>query len=133
MATPFQLDVITPDRTVFSGQVVSLVAPGIAGYLGVLAHHAPLLTALGLGHGRVTDAEGREIHFAISGGFLEVGENRAILLADAAERADEIDVARAEDARAGRPQGDSIYAGAEAELSRALNRLHIAHEHGRAN
>lgn len=136
MATPFQLDVITPDRTVFSGQVVSLVAPGAEGYLGILAHHAPLLAALGVGEGRVTDTEGRELHFAVSGGFLEVAENRAILLADAAERADEIDVTRAEaarkraeDARSGRPQGDEMYASAEAALARALNRLRIAREH----
>lgn len=139
MPTPFQLDVITPDRAVFSGTVVSLVAPGVEGYLGILAHHAPLVTALQVGRGRVTDAEGRETYFAISGGFLEVADNRAVLLADAAERADEIDVARAEaarkraeEARATRPREDPVFAAAEAELARALNRLRIAHEHGRA-
>ena len=139
MATRFQLEVVTPDRTVFSGEVVSLVAPAAAGYLGVLANHAPLLTGLGLGEARATDAEGRDVHFAVSGGFLQVADNHAIMLADAAERADEIDIARAEAARrraqelrAERSRSDATFAVAEAALARAVNRLRIAREHGGA-
>ncbi|UCH36704.1 MAG: F0F1 ATP synthase subunit epsilon [Armatimonadota bacterium] len=140
MPPTFRVDVITPDRTAFSGDVVGLVAPGSEGYLGVLANHAPLLTALGVGEARMTDGEGRDIHFAISGGFLEVADNRAILLADAAERADQIDVARAEAAReraeqtrGQRSPADPGYAAAEAALARAINRLRVAREHGRAD
>jgi len=133
---PFHVDVITPDRTEFSGDAISLVAPGIEGYLGVLAFHAPLLTALTVGEARVTEPDGRSIYFAVSGGFLEVAYNNAILLADTAERADEIDVARAEaarkraeEARARHPSADPAFAVAEAALLRALTRLHVAREH----
>jgi len=139
MPAAFDIQVITPERTVFSGQVASLVAPGAEGYLGVLAHHAPLVTSLRVGEARVTDAEGRDTWFAVSGGFLEVAENRAVLLADAAEAAQQIDVARAEasraraeQARAKHPRTDPSFAAAEAALARALNRLRVAREHGRA-
>jgi len=139
MPATFDIEVITPERTVFSGQVVSLVAPGAEGYLGVLAHHAALVTSLRVGEARVTDAEGRDTWFAVSGGFLEVAENRAVLLADAAEAAEQIDVARAEasraraeEARAKHPRTDPSFAAAEAALARALNRLRVAREHGRA-
>jgi F-type H+-transporting ATPase subunit epsilon len=138
MPAPFDVVVITPDRTVFSGQVVSLVAPGAQGYLGVLAHHAPLVTSLRVGEARVTDAEGRNTWFAVSGGFLEVAEDRAVLLADTAEAAEQIDVARAEaararaeEARAKHARSEPAFAAAEAALVRAINRLHVAREHGR--
>ena len=136
----FQLEVITPDRTVFAGEVTSLVAPAAEGYLGVLANHAPLITSLGVGEARATAADGAEIFFAVTGGFLQVCDNRAILLADAAEHADQIDVARAEEARRRAEQerstltrGEPLYAAAEAALRRALNRLRVAREHGRAD
>jgi F-type H+-transporting ATPase subunit epsilon len=140
MPAAFDIEVITPERTVFSGQVVSLVAPGAEGYLGVLAHHAPLVTSLRVGEARVTDAEGRDTWLAVSGGFLEVAENRAVLLADAAEAAQQIDVARAEasraraeEARAKHPRTDPSFAAAEAALARALNRLRVAREHGQTS
>jgi F-type H+-transporting ATPase subunit epsilon len=139
MPAVFDIEVITPDRTVFAGPAIGIIAPGAEGYLGVLAHHAPLLTSLRVGEARVTDAEGRDTWFAVSGGFLEVGANRAVLLADAAEAAQQIDVARAEAARARaerararHPRTDPSFAAAEAALARALNRLRVAREHGRA-
>jgi F-type H+-transporting ATPase subunit epsilon len=136
MPTSFHVEVVTPDRTEFSGDAISLVAPGVEGYLGVLAFHAPLLTALAVGEARVTQPDGSSIYFAVSGGFLEVAYNNAILLADAAERADEIDVARAEaarrraeEARTQHPSTDPAFAAAEAALLRALTRLRVAREH----
>jgi F-type H+-transporting ATPase subunit epsilon len=139
MPASFQLDVVTPDRTVFSGEVASLVAPGTEGYLGVLADHAPLLTGLAIGEARATAPDGRDIYFAVAGGFLEVADNHATLLADAAERADQIDVARAEvareraeKARSAAARGEPQFVAAEAALHRALNRLQVAREHGGA-
>lgn len=138
MPPSFALEVITPDRTVFSGAVVSVVAPGSEGYLGVLANHAPLITTLTIGEAHATTADGDEIYFAVNDGFFQVADNRAILLADSAERADEIDVERAEAARqraqqeraAHRQRRDDVrFARAEAALRRALNRLHVAHTH----
>ena len=69
----------------------------------------------------MTNSEGRDAHFAVSGGFLEVADNRAVVLADAAERAEE--------ARSKHPRTDPAYAAAEAALARALNRLRVAHNH----
>jgi F-type H+-transporting ATPase subunit epsilon len=138
MSPSFELEVITPDRTVFAGSVTSLVAPGSEGSLGVLANHAPLITGLGIGRARATTADGEETYFAVAGGFLQVADNRATLLADAAERADQIDLARAEAARrraeaerSTLTRGEPQFVAAEAALRRALNRLQIARDHGR--
>ena len=80
---------------VYSEEVDMLVAPGIDGQLGILPNHAPLLTALQPGEIRV-DKDGEENYMAVSGGFLEVLSNRVTILADTAERAEEIDIERAE-------------------------------------
>jgi len=81
----FNVNIVTPEESVWDGQVQSLVAPGLDGYLGVLANHAPLLGALGEGDLRLTTPENNEIHFQISGGFLEVLNNDVTFLADQAE------------------------------------------------
>jgi F-type H+-transporting ATPase subunit epsilon len=93
-----QLDITTAERTVFSEEVESVVVPGAEGQLGILPRHAPLLTLLQPGELRIRK-DGDEIIMAITGGFMEVLSNRVIVLADAAERADEIDEARAEAGR----------------------------------
>ncbi len=100
MANSYTLDVVTPERIMLSEDVTQTIAPGSDGELGILANHAPLMTSLKPGEVRVTLADGRTTaHIVISGGFMEVagGENgRTTILADSAERADEIDVTRAE-------------------------------------
>jgi F-type H+-transporting ATPase subunit epsilon len=79
--TEFELRIITPERIVFSGTVTSLIAPGELGYLGVLAHHAPLITTLK--QGRITvKRNGEEQHFSISSGILEVSRNVATILTE---------------------------------------------------
>jgi F-type H+-transporting ATPase subunit epsilon len=93
--TPFAFRLVTPQRLVLETEIVSLQAPGSEGYLGVLAHHAPLITALRPGRLDIRDAKGAVTSFAVSGGFLEVSGNRATVLADAAERPVEIDRERA--------------------------------------
>lgn len=119
MANSYPLEVVTPERVMLSENVIQTIAPGTEGQLGIQANHAPLMTALVPGEVRVTLADGRTTsHIVIGGGFLEVAAadgGRTTILADSAERADEIDVTRAEadlaaarqmltDAEAGTPQ-----------------------------
>ena len=82
MASTFQLAILTPERTVFEGPVEYVQAPGTEGYLGVLAHHASLVTALAAGTLTVRGADGRTTRYPVSGGFFEVGHNKATVLAD---------------------------------------------------
>ena len=126
-----RLDIVTAERVVYSDEVDVVVAPGVEGQLGILPHHAPLMTTLQAGELRVR--KGREEFFlAISGGFLEVRPDRVIVLADAAERAGEIDIVRAEEAKrraeeqlSRRAPGVDA-AQAEAALRRSLVRLKVA-------
>lgn len=77
----YKLKIYTQEKKVFEGEVTSLIAPGELGYVGVLAHHAPLLTTLG--EGKLTVRTGSQVEeFEISGGFLEVHNNEATILAD---------------------------------------------------
>ena len=94
---PMQLQIITAEREVFSGDVDTLVAPGVEGQLGILPNHAPLITVLQPGELMVR-ADGEQSYLALSGGYMEVLGNRVIILADAAEDVDEIDEARAQEA-----------------------------------
>jgi F-type H+-transporting ATPase subunit epsilon len=127
-----RLDIVTAERVVYSEEVDAVVAPGIEGQLGILPHHAPLMTTLQSGELRVRRG-GEEDSLAISGGFLEVRPDRVIVLADSAERAEEIDVSRAEAAKkraeqrlvAGRAPGLDE-ASVEAALRRAMARLTVA-------
>ncbi|HEX2172522.1 MAG TPA: F0F1 ATP synthase subunit epsilon [Dehalococcoidia bacterium] len=126
-----QVDVVTAERVVFSGDVDSVVAPGINGELGILPRHAALVTALQAGEIRIRHG-GQEEFLAVGGGFLEVRNNQVTILADTAERAEEIDLARAEEARrraqerlAMRGTSAVDAARAEAALRRAMMRLKI--------
>ncbi len=131
-----QLDIVTAERSVFSEEVDLVVAPGIQGQLGILPHHTPLMTTLQAGELRVKKGE-EEFSLVISGGFLEVRPDRIIVLADAAERAEEIDLARAEEAKLraqeylARPTPEVDIAQAEASLRRALARLEVGQKRRR--
>ncbi len=125
-----KLDVVTAEGAVFSDDVEVVVAPGVDGQLGILPHHTPLMTMLQPGELLVRKGGG-ELCIAVSGGFLEVRPDRVIILADTAERAEDIDVARVEEAmrRAQerlkeRPPGVDM-AQAEAALRRSLIRLRV--------
>jgi F-type H+-transporting ATPase subunit epsilon len=127
-----KIDVVTAERVVYSEEVDAVIAPGMEGQLGILPHHAPLMTTLQSGE-LVIRKGGKEESLAISGGFLEVRPDHVIVLADQAERAEEIDVARAEAARkrAEERLKDKHTAGldatrAETALRRALARLSVA-------
>ncbi|MFQ6099261.1 MAG: ATP synthase F1 subunit epsilon, partial [Armatimonadota bacterium] len=91
----YRLQIATQDRVVLSADVVSLVAPSVEGKLGVLARHAPLLAELTVGQLKVTYSDETVEMIATAGGILEVSDSGVIVLADAAERAEEIDVERA--------------------------------------
>lgn len=128
----FQLDIVTPRKTIFSDMVVSVSAPGELGGFQVLIDHAPLLSSLVTGEIKVIDKNGNIVRYATTGGFLEVRGNKVILLAETAEKAAEIDVKRAEGARDRakdrlhkRESGIDLIR-AEAALQRALNRLRTA-------
>ncbi|MFB3883061.1 MAG: F0F1 ATP synthase subunit epsilon [Armatimonadota bacterium] len=128
----FALKIMAPDHAVFEGQAQSLIAPGVDGYLGILARHAPMVAELGPGVLTVTEADGRRSYFAVSSGFLEVQSEGVTILSDAAEAAADIDVdrARAAEERARHrlqeraPELD--VARAEAALRRALARVQVA-------
>ena len=96
MAT-MQLEIISAERQVYSDEVDVVVAPGIDGELGILPHHAPLMTVLQPGEVLVRK-DGEETYLAVTGGFMEVIGNKVTILADACERSDEIDEARAQEA-----------------------------------
>jgi len=126
------VEIVTAERVVYSEEGVDeVVVPGVEGELGVLTLHAPLLTMLQPGVMRIMKGND-EIEMAITGGFIEVRENRVTILADAAERAEEIDVVRAEEARrrAQRLLEERVaevdLARAEAALARALARIRAA-------
>jgi F-type H+-transporting ATPase subunit epsilon len=126
-------EIITAERVVFKGEVDMVVAPGIDGQLGILPHHAPLMTALTIGELVLHKAGQEDTIMAIGGGFMEVGPEHVTILADSAERAEEIDESRAE---AARRRAEATMAQAhgehedlqktEAALRRSMLRLKVA-------
>ena len=131
-----RLDIVTVERLVYSDEVDVIVAPGIEGELGILPNHAPLMTTLQPGELRIRQG-GEEFSMAVTGGFLEVRPDRVTILADAAERAEEIDIARAEEAKRraeeqlGRELVEVDTARAEAALRRSMIRLKVAEKRRR--
>ena len=114
-----QLDIVTAEGVTYSDQVNVVVAPGVEGELGILPNHTPLLTILQPGELRIVKDGEDDTLIALGGGFLEVMKNRVVILADTAERADDIDEARAEDAvRRAREQLENRTA--NMDLERAL-------------
>lgn len=131
-----RLDIVTAERLVYSEEVDMVVAPGIDGEMAILPHHAPLMTMLQPGELLVRN-QGQDISLAVTGGFLEVRPDRITVLADAAERADEIDAERAEEAKRRAEQrlagklDETDHMLAEAALRRSLVRLRVAEKRRR--
>ena len=126
-----KFEIVSAERVVYSDEVDVVILPGIEGKLAVLPQHAPLLTTLQPGDLTVRKG-GEEQSMFVSGGFLEVMQNRVTVLADSAERAEEIDVSRAEEARRRaeerlkvRPE-DVDLTRAEAALTRAMMRIKVS-------
>jgi F-type H+-transporting ATPase subunit epsilon len=129
---PVHLEIVTPERLAYEGDVDSVVCPGIEGELGVLPHHAPLLTTLGVGELRIRSG-GQEEYFAIAGGFLQVRPDKVVVMAETADLASEIDLEAAEKARkdAERALAEGFHepadlARARAAMERALLRIRVA-------
>ena len=135
---PIQCDIITQEKTVYSGEVDAINLPGTEGRLGILPNHTALLTTLGFGE-VVLRTGGQEEYFAIGGGFVEVQPDHVTILADSAEYAHEIDIERAESAREraeklmaeGVPEDPEYYAQIRASLMRAQIRVDVAHRRRR--
>lgn len=135
---PLQCEIVTQERTVFSGPVDSVNVPGAEGRMGILPNHTALLTTLGFGEVIVRHG-GEEEFFAIGGGFVEVQPDKVVILADSAEHAEEIDVQRAASAREraekmmseGVPEDPEYYAQIRASLQRAQIRLNVANRRRR--
>jgi F-type H+-transporting ATPase subunit epsilon len=129
---PLQLEIVTPERLAYSDEVDEVVCPGIEGELGILPHHAPLLTTLGLGELKIRKGA-EEALFAIAGGFLQVRPDRVVVMAETAELGAEIDLQRAQRAREEAERTlESSYlepadlARARAGLQKALLRIRVA-------
>jgi F-type H+-transporting ATPase subunit epsilon len=125
-----ELEIVTPERLVLSKAVDDVILPSVEGYMGVLAGHAPLLAQLQVG--TITyRAEGRTHVLAVSGGFAEVLPHAVRVLAETCEPAEEIDLDRAQQARARAEQelqkADSDFERLQVSLKRAVNRIH-AHD-----
>jgi F-type H+-transporting ATPase subunit epsilon len=125
------VEVVTAERELYNGEADMVSAPGAEGRLGILPRHAALLTTLVAGELKIK-LGGAEEPLFVSGGFLEVSENAVTILADTAEHAEEIDQARAEEARRRaqerleQSQSDAERAELLGALERAMTRLRVA-------
>jgi F-type H+-transporting ATPase subunit epsilon len=129
---PILLEIVTPERLAYSDSVDSVVLPGIEGELGVLPHHAPLVSMLGVGELRIRKG-GAEESFAIAGGFLQVRPDKVVVMAETADLASEIDLEKAQEARReaeraleGAATDAADLAAARAQLQAALLRIRVA-------
>jgi F-type H+-transporting ATPase subunit epsilon len=130
---PLLLEIVTPERLAYSDTVDSVQLPGVEGELGVLPHHAPLVSMLGVGELRIRKG-GSEESFAIAGGFLQVRPDRVVVMAETADLASEIDLEKAQEARReaeraleGTAPTDAVdLAAARAQLQTALLRIRVA-------
>ena len=129
---PLMLEIVTPEKLAYSDEVDAVNVPGIDGELGILPHHAPLLSLLGLGELRIRKGGAIE-SFAIRGGFVQVRPDKVVVMAEMADLASEIDLEKAQQARqaaeeALRRGGDDAadLASARAALQEALMRIRVA-------
>jgi len=132
MADNLLVEIVTPEKVIFRGEAKRFRAPGVQGSFEVLMNHAPMLAAAGVGSIDVTTVEGKKISYATSGGFVEVIENRVIMIAETAEPVGEIDLERAQNAESDAKKRLEDAESAEdrqlvmEDLERARNRLRLA-------
>ena len=129
---PLRLEIVTPERLAYEDDVDAVICPGIEGELGILPHHAPLLSTLGVGELKIRKG-GQEEYFAIAGGFLQVRPDKVVVMAETADMASEIDLEAAQRARqeAERALSEGYtepadLARARAAMERALLRIRVA-------
>jgi F-type H+-transporting ATPase subunit epsilon len=129
---PLHLEIVTPERLAYEDDVDMVLVPGIDGELGILPHHTPLVSLLGVGELKIRKS-GSEESFAIAGGFLQVRPDKVVVMAETADLASEIDLEKAQEARreaeraleSGYVEGADLSV-ARAELQRALVRIRVA-------
>jgi F-type H+-transporting ATPase subunit epsilon len=129
-----QVDIVSPERKVYEGQVQMVIAKGVEGELGIMAGHAPLVTPLKTGVLRLLTEKTEQV-IAVSGGFIEVRPEKVTVLAETAELPEEIDVTRAQSAKEraedrlkGLKKGDQEFNVNELALQRAVNRINAANK-----
>ena len=129
---PLAVEIRSPDGPIWSGAARTVIVPATLGSMGILPRHAPLMSSLEVGLTKVRDESGTEHRFVTGAGFVEVADDKVLLLVDFGERPEKIDVKRAQEAyeRAKarlRTRGENIdIARAEAALARAIQRLRLA-------
>jgi F-type H+-transporting ATPase subunit epsilon len=129
---PLHLEIVTPEKLAYEDDVDMVLVPGIDGEMGILPHHTPLVSLLGVGELKIRKG-GSEESFAIAGGFLQVRPDKVVVMAETADLAAEIDLEKAQQARAeaeraleaGYVEGADLSA-ARVELQRALIRIRVA-------
>jgi F-type H+-transporting ATPase subunit epsilon len=132
MAGNIRLEVVTPQKEVVKEEAQIVVAPGMLGEFGVLIGHTPFMTSLNVGTIRYTDAQGQEHNVFVSGGFAEALPDKVTVLAESAEKSQDIDIDRARAAmeraqkRLEDKAADIDYLRAEMALKRALHRIQLA-------
>ncbi len=129
---PLHLEIVTPEKVAYKDDVDSVQLPGSEGELGVLPHHAPLVTTLGAGELRLRKGSDEE-SFAIVGGFVQVLSDKVVVMAETADMASDIDLERAQKARRNAEQAleggfveGADLAAARASLQAALIRIRVA-------
>jgi F-type H+-transporting ATPase subunit epsilon len=129
---PIRLEIVTPEKLAYRDEVDAVVLPGSEGELGILPHHAPLISTLGMGELRIRKGGSEEV-YAVIGGFVQVRPDRVIVLAETADLASEIDLEKAREARLGAERAletglveEADLATARAALQAALVRMRIA-------
>ncbi len=131
MATPFQLTVITPEKTFFDGETTQIIVRTTEGDIGILANHTSLVASLPSGPLKVMQDNGEYRLAAVSAGLIKVGGNKVHIFADAVEWADEIDIEWAKRSQENAKQRIAAKASqrdfdlAELKLKRALNRINV--------
>ncbi|CAM3592845.1 ATP synthase epsilon chain [Vibrio aerogenes CECT 7868] len=128
---PFHLDVVSAENKIFSGMVETFQVTGSEGELGIYHGHAPLLTAIKPGMVRIVKQHGHEEIIYVSGGMVEVQPSTSTVLADTAIRGEDLDAAKAEEAKRRAEEkiknqhGDMDFAQAESELAKAIAQLRV--------
>lgn len=122
---PIRLEIVTPEKLAYRDDVDAVVLPGSEGELGILPHHAPLISTLGMGELRIRKGGSEEV-YAVLGGFVQVRSDKVIVLAETADLASEIDLEKAGEARRGAERALEIGLVEEADLATARAALQAA-------
>jgi F-type H+-transporting ATPase subunit epsilon len=130
------LEIITPSKVGYKGNITSVTVPGTKGNFQVLFNHAPIISSLEIGEVKIEEQGGTNLHFATSGGTIEVSNNKIIILAESFERSDEIDAKRAEEAKSRaqdrlqrKKESEIDDFRAELALKRSINRLKVSNKY----